>query len=103
MTTFRNTALAAFASLTLFATANTADAAISGLYYDHTGRSAIQVNKCGSGLCGKIVWLRSKAHESVCGTRVIGGEAEDGTALSVSAIPSGDGSTQIQLTVGRGD
>lgn len=37
------------------------------------------------------------------GTRVIGGEAEDGTALSVSAIPSGDGSTQIQLTIGRGD
>lgn len=37
------------------------------------------------------------------GTRVIGGEAEDGTALSVSAIPSGDGSTQIQLTIGRGN
>ncbi|MEL1249729.1 hypothetical protein [Aurantiacibacter gilvus] len=37
------------------------------------------------------------------GTRVIGGEAEDGTALSVSAIPSGDGTTQIQLTIGRGN
>lgn len=36
------------------------------------------------------------------GTRVIGGEAEDGTALSVSAMPAGDGTTQIQLTIGRG-
>lgn len=37
------------------------------------------------------------------GTRVIGGEAADGTALSVSAISGGDGMTQIQLTIGRGN
>ena len=59
---------------TVLSAANTADAAsAAGLWYDHTGRSAIQVSKCGSGLCGRIVWLKNKVHNSVCGTSIIGG------------------------------
>lgn len=36
------------------------------------------------------------------GNRVIGGESEDGLALSVSASPGADGATTVQLSVGRG-
>lgn len=44
----------------------------AGLWYDHTGRSAIKITECGQGLCGNIVWLKSSAHQSVCGTSIIG-------------------------------
>lgn len=45
----------------------------AGLWYDHTGRSAIKITECGEGLCGNIVWLKNSAHQSVCGTSIIGG------------------------------
>ncbi|TIX51596.1 hypothetical protein [Alteraurantiacibacter aquimixticola] len=38
---------------------------------------------------------------SANGMELIGGEKEDGTVLSVSAMPDDDGPTIIQLTVGR--
>lgn len=88
MNTLKHIALAALAAATVVTTANTANAAISGLYYDHTGRSAIQVSKCGSGLCGKIVWLKNKAHASVCGTRVIGGGKRIGNSYDTGWIYS---------------
>ena len=86
--TLKNITLASLASLTLFAATNTAEAAISGLYYDHSGRSAIQVSKCGSGLCGKIVWLKNKAHQKVCGTRIIGGGKKVGNSYDTGWIYS---------------
>jgi len=45
----------------------------AGLWYDHSGRSAIQIENCGKGLCGKIAWLKNSDHKSVCGTDIIGG------------------------------
>lgn len=72
--TLRNIFFAGFAAATLFSAANTAEAAsYAGLWYDHTGRSAVQISRCGSGLCGRIVWLRNKTHETVCGKNIIGG------------------------------
>lgn len=44
----------------------------AGLWYDHTGRSAIKIANCGEGLCGRIAWLKNSAHKSVCGTNIIG-------------------------------
>jgi uncharacterized protein (DUF2147 family) len=80
---------AAIAATTVISAANTADAAsYSGLWYDHTGRSAIQVSKCGSGLCGRIVWLKNKAHNSVCGTSIIGGGKRVGNAYDTGWIYS---------------
>jgi len=29
-----------------------------GIWYDDTGRGAVQIYKCGSKLCGRIVWLK---------------------------------------------
>ncbi len=45
----------------------------TGLWYDHSGRSAIRIDECGKGLCGRIAWLKNSDHNSVCGTDIIGG------------------------------
>lgn len=44
----------------------------AGLWYDHSGRSAIKISNCGDSLCGRIVWLKDSTHNSVCGTPIIG-------------------------------
>ena len=89
MNTLRNALFAGLAAATLFSTANSADAAgAAGLWYDHTGRAAVQISRCGSGLCGRIVWLKNAAHKSVCGTRVIGGGKRVGNAYDTGWIYS---------------
>lgn len=52
----------------------------TGLWYDHSGRSAIRIDECGKGLCGKIAWLKNSDHNSVCGTDIIGGVQKVGNA-----------------------
>jgi len=44
----------------------------AGLWYDHSGRSAIKITNCGKSLCGRIAWLKNTTHKSVCGTNIIG-------------------------------
>ncbi|MGD9803546.1 MAG: DUF2147 domain-containing protein [Hyphomicrobiaceae bacterium] len=44
----------------------------TGVWLDHTGRGAVEITNCGSGLCGRIVWLKNASHGSACGTQVIG-------------------------------
>jgi uncharacterized protein (DUF2147 family) len=44
-----------------------------GLWYDHTGRGAVEITKCGSQLCGRLVWLKDAGHaKQVCGVQIIG-------------------------------
>lgn len=89
MNTLKNIFLASLAALTVASAANTASAASpAGLWYDHTGRAAVQISRCGSGLCGKIVWLKNTAHNSVCGTRVIGGGKKVGRSYDTGWIYS---------------
>jgi len=89
MNTLKNIFFASLTAVTVVSAANTANAAsASGLWYDHTGRSAIQVSKCGSGLCGRIVWLKNAAHKSVCGTRIIGGGKRVGNSYDTGWIYS---------------
>ena len=89
MNTLKNFFSAALTAATMASAANTADAAsVSGLWYDHTGRSVIQVSKCGSGLCGRIVWLKNKTHESICGTAIIGGGKKVGSSYDTGWIYS---------------
>lgn len=63
----------------------------AGLWYDHTGRGAVEIAPCASGLCGHIVWLKDlndkngqplrdrlnddtkKRNRPICGLQVIGG------------------------------
>ena len=89
MNTLKNIFFAGLTALTIFSATNTANAASpAGLWYDHTGRAAVQISRCGSGLCGKIVWLKNTAHKSVCGTRVIGGGKRVGNSYDTGWIYS---------------
>jgi len=44
----------------------------TGLWFDHTGRGAVEITNCGDALCGRIVWLKDVANGKTCGTQVIG-------------------------------
>jgi uncharacterized protein (DUF2147 family) len=44
----------------------------TGLWYDHTGRGAVEIVKCGSNLCGKLVWLKNPSHKEGCGLQIFG-------------------------------
>jgi uncharacterized protein (DUF2147 family) len=44
----------------------------TGVWIDHTGRGAVEITECNGALCGRIVWLKDAANNSVCGTQVIG-------------------------------
>ena len=45
----------------------------TGLWYDHTGRGAVEITKCGDQLCGRLVWLKDAKHaKEVCGIQIIG-------------------------------
>jgi uncharacterized protein (DUF2147 family) len=46
-------------------------ASYTGIWYDHTGRGAVQISNCGGKLCGRIVWLKD-ASNNICGKRIIG-------------------------------
>lgn len=70
-----------------------------GLWYDDTGKGAVEILPCGQALCGRIVWLReplssagkpltdklnpepSKRTQPICGLQVLGGlqPQDDGT------------------------
>ena len=45
----------------------------TGLWYDHTGRGAVEITKCGEQLCGRLVWLKDAEHaKQVCGIQILG-------------------------------
>ena len=45
----------------------------TGLWFDHTGRGAVEITRCGNQLCGHLVWLKDPAHaKEVCGVQIIG-------------------------------
>ena len=43
-----------------------------GVWYDHTGRGAVEIVKCGEQLCGKIVWLKAGTNPKACGIQILG-------------------------------
>lgn len=43
-----------------------------GLWFDHTGRGAIEITDCGGALCGRLVWLKDAGHGQACGTQILG-------------------------------
>ena len=44
----------------------------TGLWFDHTGRGAVEIVKCGGNLCGRLVWLKNPSHKQGCGLQIIG-------------------------------
>lgn len=49
-----------------------AGSSATGIWYDHTGRGAVEITNCGGALCGRLVWLKDAGHKSVCGTQILG-------------------------------
>ena len=54
------------------ATAAVAGETPHGLWYDDTGRGAIEITDCGGKLCGKLVWLKDAKNTKACGTAILG-------------------------------
>ena len=82
----------------------------TGIWYDHTGRGAVEITNCGSALCGRVVWLRDVGNRSACGLQIIGnvrpakGGAWDGgwiydpdkdAKYSVEITPIGTGTLKV--------
>jgi uncharacterized protein (DUF2147 family) len=101
--------IAAFASVTLGAGAALASEP-TGIWYDHTGRGAVEISKCGNQLCGRVVWVKDAQNSSACGMQIIGnvkpvaGGAWDGgwiydpdqdTKYSVELTPVGAQSLKV--------
>jgi uncharacterized protein (DUF2147 family) len=63
--------VAAFSAVALAAGAASA-AEPTGVWYDHTGRGAVEITKCGSALCGKVVWIKDSQNGSACGMKILG-------------------------------
>jgi len=103
MTAFRSLKNATFATLAGAALAvlmTPAPAeAFSGVYYDHTGRSAIRVSPCGAGLCGKIVWVKNAAHAKGCGLAIIGGGKKVGKGYDEGWIYNPDNGRRYNVEV----
>jgi uncharacterized protein (DUF2147 family) len=43
-----------------------------GLWYDHTGRGAVEITDCNGKLCGRIVWVKDANHKEGCGLQIFG-------------------------------
>jgi uncharacterized protein (DUF2147 family) len=44
----------------------------TGIWYDHTGRGAVEIVKCGNALCGRLVWVKNASHKEGCGLQIFG-------------------------------
>ena len=71
---------AAVVALAAFGAGAAVAAEPTGIWYDHTGRGAVEITNCGSALCGRVVWLRDAGNRSACGLQIIGNvrPAKDG-------------------------
>ena len=50
---------------------------VTGVWIDHTEQGAVEIERCGDRVCGRVVWLKNPTHKSksgrlICGTQVLG-------------------------------
>jgi uncharacterized protein (DUF2147 family) len=50
---------------------------VTGTWIDHTGQGAVEIQRCGERMCGRVVWLQKPEHKSksghpICGTQILG-------------------------------
>jgi uncharacterized protein (DUF2147 family) len=89
-------ALAASAS-TALAQANSPH----GIWLDHTGRAAVEINDCSGKLCGKLVWFKDPSNASkACGLQIIGDVPRAGARWDGGWIldPEKDSKYDVEIT-----
>lgn len=71
---------AAIAVTVSWAGAASANNGPKGIWYDHNGRGAIEINDCenGRGLCGYVVHVKDQKRASRCGTQILGNVTPNG-------------------------
>lgn len=94
----------AAAAIALAAGSASASAQPTGIWYDHTGRGAVEITNCGGNLCGRLVWLKDEKNAKACGTQILGNvkpvsggkwdggwiyDPEDNAKYSVEITPMG--------------
>lgn len=52
--------------------AGSAKASPLGIWFEHTGRGAVEIVSCGQGLCGKLIWLKDQGQQEACGLDILG-------------------------------
>jgi uncharacterized protein (DUF2147 family) len=82
----------------------------TGLWYDQTGRGAVEITKCGANLCGRLVWLKDQSNGGACGVQIIGNvkpaaggawdggwiyDPEEDAKYSVEITPLGAGKLKV--------
>lgn len=57
-----------------------ADNSPRGIWYDHDGRGAVEINDCenGRGLCGYVVHVKEKRNSDRCGMQILGNVTPQG-------------------------
>lgn len=56
----------------LFPAAASAAPDATGVWFNDTGRGAIEIKPCGGGLCGHVVWVKDGSDSKGCGRQIIG-------------------------------
>ncbi len=64
--------LAACTTALFAAGAAIAGPAPTGIWIDHTGRGAVEITKCGKGLCGHVMWVKDADNSEACGMQILG-------------------------------
>lgn len=65
--------MAALFAVTLSSAAASAAAGDpTGVWLDDTGRGAIEITKCGTALCGRVVWVKAGKDSKGCGKEILG-------------------------------
>lgn len=97
--------VAVVASVAAAGTAASADKGPLGVWYDHTGRGAVEITDCGGLLCGKVVWVQDPKNSKGCGLQILGnvkpmgdGTFDEGwiydpdkdSKFDVALVPEGD-------------
>jgi uncharacterized protein (DUF2147 family) len=83
---------------------------VTGIWYDHTGRGAVEIVQCGANLCGRVVWLQDTGNAEACGMQIIGNarpvgggrfdggwiyDPDAGSRYSVELTPLGGGRLKV--------
>lgn len=66
---------------TLLPNAASAASDATGVWFNDTGRGAVEIKPCGEGLCGHVVWVKDGGDAKGCGRQIIGDAQPSGAGV----------------------